>query len=167
MRAQESKGITICTTTLMKSAKPSRCGRPSCTTSLSRRGSWSNCGAAMKADVRPVAEREREALRWAINYFRNCAADLKPEGSQRKFNELTKHMWEDLADEGPEALHREFAGYMDDLGRGKDYSFELFYLAATLIERGDPLPGPLRPYIADFLRNPKMKMNRRPGRKAS
>jgi hypothetical protein len=120
-----------------------------------------------KKYVRPVADREREALQWAINYFRNCAADLKPDGSQRKFNESTKQMWEDLADEGPEALHRELAAYMDELRRGKDYSFELFYLAATLIERGDPLPVPLRPYIADFLRNPKMQTKRRVGRKAS
>ena len=119
----------------------------------------------MKADVRPAADREREALQWAINYFRNCAADLKPDGSQRKFNELTTQMWMDYADEG--ILHRELAPYMDDLRRGKDCSFELFYLAAALVERGDPLPAPLRSYIADFLRNPKMKMKRRPCRKAS
>jgi hypothetical protein len=121
----------------------------------------------MKKDVRPAADREREALQWATIYFRKCAADLKPDGSQRKFNELNKQLQMDLVDRGPENLHGELTAYMDDLRRGKDCGLDLFGLAATLIERGDPLPVPLRAYVADFLRNPKKKMNRRRGRKAS
>jgi hypothetical protein len=121
----------------------------------------------MKTDVRPAADREREALQWAINYFRNCAADLKPDGSQRKFNELNKQLQMDWVDSGPENLHGELTVYMDELRRENDQGLDLSDLAATLIERGDPLPVPLRAYVADFLRNPKMKMNRRPGRKAS
>ena len=120
----------------------------------------------MKADVRPAADREREALQWAINYFRDCAADLKPDGSRRKFNELNKQLQMDWVDSGPENLHGELTVYMDELRRGKDRGLDLFDLAATLIERGDPLPVPLRAFVADVLRNPKTH-RRRPGRKAS
>jgi hypothetical protein len=121
----------------------------------------------MKKDARPAADREREALHWAINYFRNCAADLKPDGSRRKFNELNKKLQMDWVNSGQENLHRELTDYVAALRRGHDGGLDLFDLAATLIERGDPLPVPLRAYVADFLRNPKMKMNRRRGRKAS
>jgi hypothetical protein len=111
----------------------------------------------MKKDVRPAEDREREALQWAINYFRNCAADLKPDGSRRKVNELNKKLQMDWVNSGPENLHVELTDYIAAARQGYDGGLDLLDLAATLIERGDPLPVPLRAYVTDFLRNPKIE----------
>jgi hypothetical protein len=42
----------------------------------------------MKVDAQSSDDREKEALEWAIGYFRNCAAELAREGSSR-FGEET------------------------------------------------------------------------------
>ena len=111
----------------------------------------------MKADAKPSAG--AEALGWAAEFFRNCKGDLKKEGSRARGNEIVLQMFLN-AWSGSDAD----AAWL--VRRLKGYSW-LPEFAAALIEKGDPLPGPLRDFVVAFLREPNkwlMKPHRGPKR---
>jgi hypothetical protein len=116
----------------------------------------------MKADVQSQAE--KEALEWATDLFRDRADDLHP-GEKEWLNDkawLIKQLSDGRDDRLREALdvyiHNARGGY-------REYIRALCDFAAWLTERGIALPAPMRHFIAEFLRNPKMSRKR--GRNSS
>ena len=109
----------------------------------------------MKADAQSSAE--KEALEWAIDFFRNCKDDLKGDGSKRAGRELVLQMLIDSWDNSD--------AHATKLIEALQGSPRLPEFAAALIERGDPLPGPLRDFIAAFLREPNKHLKRHRGSK--
>lgn len=122
----------------------------------------------MKADVQSSADPEKEALQWAVNVFRERAADLTPEGSKRCLEEGAVNAligWHDsMTGDDDEVDH--LALYVNAVRKGlrSDVGIqELCKVAAILLERGDKLPQPLRSFIVEFLRNPNVGVRRGPG----
>jgi hypothetical protein len=113
----------------------------------------------MKADAKTPADREKEALQWAVDHFRNCAADMKPEGSARHAMEdaLRGLIWlyDSPIPEKRAAAEEDIKASVKYawLGNAEDSQY-MRELAAMLMERGDQLPEALHNFIVEFLRNP-------------
>ncbi len=119
----------------------------------------------MKADSRPSAE--NEALQWAVDHFRKQRDQLTPDGSRRGLAELFDGFalyTHDRFCDDPElldTLHDMYARYVEAAHDGhREIGRLLRMLAATLIDRGDQLPKPIRSFIAEFLRNPNKRIKR-------
>ncbi|HEY6700523.1 MAG TPA: hypothetical protein VI137_06850 [Pseudolabrys sp.] len=115
----------------------------------------------MKADVKSVAQREKEALEWAINYFRDedCAADLEPADDVEVVALLMAR------GDYPERFDQFISGVISRAfgKRGpvrwdpRSTARSLCQLASTLMSKGDPLPKPLEDFIIDFLDDPNLE----------
>jgi hypothetical protein len=122
----------------------------------------------MKADVELADEREKEALAWASNFFRNCAAEMR-EKDERRSEEIMLSLvvssYESSARKQPDQLDEMSAKLVDAFrttGRGVR---TILQFAAVLIERGDRLPAPLASFVVEFLREPnKLRSQRGPKR---
>jgi hypothetical protein len=108
---------------------------------------------------------EKQALAWAIQFFRDRTGQLTREGSKKTWDELISG----LLLEAHEVYNysREERGQvylsMVDGARRHSYGVQLLLgFAATLIERGEPLPEEMRGYVAELLRDPP-KLKRKPG----
>jgi hypothetical protein len=114
----------------------------------------------MKSDVAlPSKEHEKEALESATDYFRIYAAGLKPEGSKHLYRYWSEFMLKEIYDNQPQQLDVLANTANPILAR------DLREFAATLIERGEPLPESWRWRVAEFLRNPEKWKNTRQKRK--
>jgi len=112
---------------------------------------------------------ERQALQWAIQFFRDCAGELKPEGSKRHLEKstitdvlLAVYYVHDYTPEERSKIYLELV----ELARHRPERMQnLVQFAATVIERGEPLPKELRGPVAELLRNPpRLKSKPGPGR---
>jgi hypothetical protein len=124
----------------------------------------------MKADAKPSAE--ADALQWAIVFFSVIRAELTPDGSKSVAYdaETIVYMHDEWGKE--ESNDVDYRAYLARLFRvsitpeGDPAVFELCALAATLIERGEPLSGPLKTFIVKFLRrDPIFVAAKKPGPK--
>jgi hypothetical protein len=118
----------------------------------------------MKADVRPADEREKEALEWALNYFRDedCAYDLEQADDVEVVHLLTVR-----GEMSPEEFNQLISRVIShaDGKRGPVWIFwdprsaarSLCQLASTLMSKGEPLPKPLEDFIIDFLDDPNLE----------
>src|SRR6202035_2162757 len=103
----------------------------------------------MKAKfARSSKEREKDALEWATNYFRKYAANLTSEGSKSLRKYWSVFFFTEMRDNQPQRLDG-YANAANPILAGDLHEF-----AATLIERGEPLPESWRHRIAEFLRTP-------------
>jgi hypothetical protein len=119
----------------------------------------------MKADVKPDS-REKEALEWAINHFRD-SRNLKP------FDHKAEYLWffwECSRKQGADGRER-FDNYIISLitptGPLNKSLFAdcdprsnarlLCQLAGKLMSRGHSLPKPLQDFIIDFLDDPNLE----------
>jgi hypothetical protein len=104
---------------------------------------------------RPVAE--QVALQWAAEFFRERGSEMTPEGSA--FMAYDPDTLIEMYDNGKES-QREFDIYLRRvLGlsltsgiHGDAARCEIADLVAELIERGDPLPNPVKTWVVKFLR---------------
>jgi hypothetical protein len=112
---------------------------------------------------------ERQALQWAIQFFRDRAGELKLKGSKRRLEEpemtvllLAAHY---VYDYTPEERSKIYLELVDGARNRPERMQNLVQFAATLIERGEPLPKELRGPVAELLRNPpRLKSKPGPGR---
>jgi hypothetical protein len=113
----------------------------------------------MKADTERSPQRaEKEALQWAIEYFRKNADEMTPEGSRRwalhdmllgclmRYNDPRERT--EMEKEIDETVDLAWLGSQEHSRYARGF-------AAALMERGDPLPGKLHHFIVEFLRNPE------------
>jgi len=109
----------------------------------------------MKADVRST--REKEALEWATQFFRNCKDRLSKTGSMNASRAIATDMMSYVWDGSEEAaaavvkLNKEIPALPE--------------FAAALIEDGKPLPKSLREFVAALLRRPNKRVQARRGPK--
>src|SRR5262249_48479090 len=104
---------------------------------------------------RPVAE--QEALQWATEFFRERGSEMTPEGSA--FMAYDPDTLIEMYD-NREDNRREFDIYLGRLLwlsltsgiHGEAARCEIAELVAEIIERGEPLPKPLKSWIVRFLR---------------
>jgi hypothetical protein len=112
----------------------------------------------LKADAQ--SSLEREALEWAVAYFRTHGAELTGDGSRRRLiadgvafllkeHDKAKDGFDDYVDGVDAYLHAWENGIEAGL---PDIRREF---AAALLERGEPLPRRLLKFVADYLRNPE------------
>ena len=127
----------------------------------------------MKADVKPSAE--KEALEWAIEFFREHSEDLKPHGETALDFAVAERIWHNdpkaleeyinrrvlsvLAYTGPKAAevrrhHGKPKWNVASSARG------LCMYAALLMHRGAPLPDSLRDFVVRLLTNPDVFMKK-------
>jgi hypothetical protein len=117
----------------------------------------------MKADVR--TEAEKDALQWAVDYFRRCAADLKPgrHGMEEAARGLLLNYDRNRADAEKEISDSLLAAWLGH----KEASQYMREFAAVLMERERDraaelpgnlfhfvLPENLAHFVVEFLRNP-------------
>ena len=115
----------------------------------------------MKADAQSA---EKEALAFVVDHFSRVGDDMKKAAhagwGPDSFDALVLCYIKSLR-ENPE-----YCEYVDDFvasAKEHELNYELAReLTAKLIEAGAPLSGPLREFVAGFLRDP-MKIKRRPG----
>jgi hypothetical protein len=109
----------------------------------------------MKADAQ--SQVEKEALEWATDFFRDRADDLS-KGEKEWLEEHGKAwLFKQLRDGRDDRLREALDVYIHNARGGyREYVRTLCDFAARLTERGIALPAPLRDFIAEFLRNPKM-----------
>jgi hypothetical protein len=109
----------------------------------------------MKADIRSSAE--TEALHWATDFFRRCKSDLTGVESKRLGREMVLQMllsaW-DNSDTQAEKIVQATEG-----------GARLREFIASLMERGEKLPKPLRDFVIAFLRDPQKFLKKQRGRK--
>ena len=99
---------------------------------------------------------EYAALKWAIEFFRGLGDELTRVGSRQVAydTETFVRMYDEWRPENPE----EYEAYTARLFRvaetneGDAAIFELCFIAAELIERGEPLPDHLKVFIVNVLR---------------
>ena len=95
-------------------------------------------------------------LKWAVEFFRDLADELTPEGSGRMAYdaETLVDMYDNWRLEDPKAFDAHMACLfrVSLTNEGDAAIFELCALAAELIERGEPLPKHLKVFIVKFLR---------------
>jgi hypothetical protein len=109
----------------------------------------------MKVDGQ-ASDREKDALKWAIDFFREEADVLRPSGSKAALYESDTliDMHDNWRNEQPRKFHAYFAELLNaSLDEDGDYArFRLSALAAELLERGEPLTGPLKVFVVKTLR---------------
>src|SRR5215472_16404069 len=98
--------------------------------------------------------------------FPDCAGELKPKGSKRDLEKsamtgllLAAHY---VYDYTPEERSKIYLELVDAARNIPERMQNLVQFAATLIERGEPLPEELRVPVAELLRNPS-KLKSKPG----
>src|SRR5262245_40367557 len=100
---------------------------------------------------------EKEALEWATDFFRRCKSDLGGTESKRLGRERVWQMllsaW-DNSDKQAEKIVRATQG-----------GARLREFIASLMERGEKLPKPLRDFVIAFLRDPQNFLKKQRGRK--
>jgi predicted DNA-binding transcriptional regulator AlpA len=115
---------------------------------------------------------ERQALDWAIQFFRDFAHQLTAEGSKKKFHDtftrvlLDAHYVYDYTREERGEIYTQLVDEaLDEARHGNPLAVQqLSKFAAALIEKGEPLPEEIRGAVAELLRNPpKVKNKRGPG----
>jgi hypothetical protein len=122
----------------------------------------------MKADVKSADKREEEALAWAINFFHNCAAEMR-EKNERRSEEIVLSLlisgYDSSAQKQPDQLDEMLAKFVDAFRTTGRSVRTVLQFAAFLIERGDRLPAPLATFVVEFLREPdKLRSRRGPKR---
>jgi hypothetical protein len=116
----------------------------------------------MKADVKPADEREKEALKWAMNFFRISSADLR-RGANFKREQEVRLKWAlevyDMELNAAKTVLSDLIAHDIKFAReGHPGALRhLCSLAAALLKRSDPLPEALRDFIVEFLQNPNKK----------
>ena len=108
----------------------------------------------MKADAKPSAE--KEALEWAIEFFRDLGDELTRDGS-RKVAYDTETLFACTSSGGWKARRSTMLIWPVCSGFRPPATVTLLFLklctiAAELIERGEPLSGPLKTTIVKYLR---------------
>jgi hypothetical protein len=115
---------------------------------------------------------ERQALDWAIRFFRDLAHQPTAEGSKKKFHDtftrvlLDVHYVYDYTREERGEIYTQLVDEaLDEARHGNPFAVQqLSKFAAALIEKGEPLPEEIRGAVAELLRNPpKVKNKRGPG----
>lgn len=101
----------------------------------------------MKADAQSPAE--KEALQWAVEFFRDRANGLKE--NRRVLKVVTEEQFLLAHQESLEG----YLGYIEDVLRQEQNILAVCRAAAPLIESGQPLSKPLLDFVAAFLRDPK------------
>jgi hypothetical protein len=130
---------------------------------------------------------DNAALQWAVESFRRNSCSLRDGGTAKewlaynktlllhlkKCVEIIQHKGAQaiVVPESFETLHRIDNEELLDLIRGAREGHEtthayILAVAAALIENGDCLPGPLKEFVVEFLREPQ-KPRTGPGRKRS
>jgi hypothetical protein len=110
----------------------------------------------MKADAQLPADREKEALQWVVDYFREQRNELRPDSSVHRVRhesnvETLVYLHDKWRRDEPEWLDSNMADLVT-LSEKEDWAFEfLGEVIAKLIERGEPLSRPLRDFTAKFL----------------
>jgi hypothetical protein len=104
---------------------------------------------------RPVAE--QEALQWATEFFRELGSEMTPEGSAfMAYDPDTLIEMYDSRKEDQREFDVHLAGVLGlslTSGiHGDAARCEIADLVAELIERGDPLPNPVKTWVVKFLR---------------
>ena len=133
---------------------------------FSKRAAWltpQGGGALVKADVKPSAE--KEALEWAVEFFRGEAANLKRDGSRtqgREFRMTTDVSTYHHFSRRDQAKVQRMLKNTVEWAHGGDTSAgqALCDIAADLLKRGEPLPNSLLQFVIGFLRDPKANVRR-------
>jgi hypothetical protein len=105
---------------------------------------------------------ERQALDWAIQFFRDFAHQLTAEGSKKKFRDTFTDYGSYTREERGKIYSQLVDATPDEARHGNPFAVQqLLRFAAALIEKGEPLPEEMRGAVAELLRNPpKVKNNR-------
>jgi hypothetical protein len=111
---------------------------------------------------------ERQALDWAIQFFRDRVHELTTEGSKQSLHDAVTGVLLDahyVYDYTREERGKIYTQLVDGAQHGNSFAVQqLLKFAATLIEKGEPLPEEMRGAVAELLRNPpKVKNKRGPG----
>jgi hypothetical protein len=112
-----------------------------------------------RTNVESPDDREKEALKWAIEYFRKSADEMTPEGSRRwALHDMLVgllFLYDSQLPSNRAAAEEDIKHYVEYAWLGnQEASQHMRELAAVLMERGDPLPDGLHHFIVEFLRNP-------------
>jgi hypothetical protein len=134
------------------------------------RHAYAREGVTMKAD----ADREKEALQWAVDHFRKDADELKPGHPQGREDAVFGFLLlydSPIPERRAQAENEIRANLLEAWLGDQGASQHIRDFAAALIERGDSLPGGIfDDFIVEFLRNPekpnllKSKLHRGPDR---
>jgi len=95
---------------------------------------------------------EHEALDWATGFFKTHADELKPDGSGRRIDRLMKDaaLWqyEKRVEHDAKKWDTDLS-WLATNGTRRDHEL-LRWVAADLLERGEPLREPLRKYLVEI-----------------
>jgi hypothetical protein len=119
----------------------------------------------MKADAKSPAQ--KEALDWAVEFFRNCKDELNGDKWQAFVWVLYNFL--DCYDSPLRWIaEKELASQVEEARKGDAGALELIcYFAGIRIANNEPLPEDVRDFIFEFLCEPNSYLKRRkPGRRS-
>src|SRR5262245_36686459 len=115
----------------------------------------------MKADAQSSAE--KEALEWAVDYFRESRDDLNPDSDINRRRdksdiECLAHLHGEWLRDEPGWLDESMVGLITESETSAYHCKHLRGLAARLIELDKTLGRPLRDFVVKFLMKPYLKV---------